>query len=124
MPSLVATTSALARASTKPNEMPNKYVNIAPVTQTRNKSQNAQKTPFQCSSGSCDSMQKTFTYREEIELHNKFFHGTGPSAQAQWLDQNIFTFNVEGYKRNKFYLSNIIKKYKPLICFLQETWFI
>ena len=36
--------------------------------------------------------------------------------------QDIFTFNVEGYKRNKFYLSTIIQKYCPLFVFLQEFW--
>ena len=32
------------------------------------------------------------------------------------------TFNIEGYKRNKFYLSNLIKKHKFMFLFLQEHW--
>ena len=27
-----------------------------------------------------------------------------------------------GYKRKRFYLSNIVKVYEPLFIFLQETW--
>ena len=29
---------------------------------------------------------------------------------------------MEGYRRNKFYLSHIISNYKPLLVFLQEHW--
>ena len=47
-----------------------------------------------------------------------FFHGAAP----QWLYETILTFNIEGYKCNRFYLSNIVKKYKPLFINLQETW--
>jgi len=32
------------------------------------------------------------------------------------------TFNIEGFKRNKFYLTSSIKKYNPLVLFLQEDW--
>ena len=31
-------------------------------------------------------------------------------------------FNIEGYKRNKFYLSKLVRDYDPLFIFLQETW--
>ena len=34
----------------------------------------------------------------------------------------MLTYNVEGYKRNKFYLSKIVKQYSPLFLFLQEHW--
>ena len=34
----------------------------------------------------------------------------------------IFSLNVEGYTRNKLYLSETIRKYLPKIIFLQETW--
>ena len=31
-------------------------------------------------------------------------------------------FNLEGLKRNKFYLSNLVSEYKPLFLFIQEHW--
>ena len=34
----------------------------------------------------------------------------------------VLTFNLEGYKRNKFYLSTLVKQYNPLFLFLQEHW--
>ena len=30
--------------------------------------------------------------------------------------------NIEGYNRNKFYLSKVISDYKPMFIFLQEHW--
>ena len=32
------------------------------------------------------------------------------------------SFNIEGFKRNKFYLAKIVEKYKPFIMCLQEHW--
>ena len=34
----------------------------------------------------------------------------------------IFSLNVEGYKRNKLYLSEVINDEMPMLFFLQETW--
>ena len=34
----------------------------------------------------------------------------------------MLTYNIEGYKRNKFYLSTLIEQYNPLFLFLQEHW--
>ena len=34
----------------------------------------------------------------------------------------MITYNCEGYRRTKFYLSHIVKKYSPIFLFLQETW--
>ena len=34
----------------------------------------------------------------------------------------MLTFNIEGYKRNKFYLTNLIKEFNPIFLFLQEHW--
>ena len=35
---------------------------------------------------------------------------------------NLLTFNIEGYNRNNFYLSQLLKKYECLFIFLQEHW--
>ena len=32
------------------------------------------------------------------------------------------TFNIEGYKRNRFYLQDLIQKEQPKLIFLQELW--
>ena len=34
----------------------------------------------------------------------------------------MLTYNIEGYKRNKFYLSSLIKQFNPLYLFIQEHW--
>ena len=34
----------------------------------------------------------------------------------------MLTFNIEGYKRNKFYLTKLIKELNPIFIFLQEHW--
>jgi hypothetical protein len=34
----------------------------------------------------------------------------------------MLTFNIEGYKRNQFYLSKLIKQYNPIFLFCQEHW--
>ena len=34
----------------------------------------------------------------------------------------MLSLNIEGYRRNKFYLSNLICEYKPIFIFLQEHW--
>ena len=35
---------------------------------------------------------------------------------------NMISFNIEGYNRNKFYLSQLLRKYKCIFIFLQEHW--
>ena len=34
----------------------------------------------------------------------------------------MLTYNIEGYKRNKFYLTSLIKQFNPLYLFIQEHW--
>ena len=34
----------------------------------------------------------------------------------------MLTYNIEGYKRNKFYLASLVKEFNPLFLFLQEHW--
>ena len=34
----------------------------------------------------------------------------------------MLTFNLEGFKRNKFYLSSLLEKYNPILVFVQEHW--
>ena len=52
----------------------------------------------------------------------EYFHETTRENKSQWLSKLIFTFNLEGYKRNKYYLSKLISDYKPLFLFIQERW--
>ena len=44
------------------------------------------------------------------------------SAPLLWLDLNILSFNIEGYQRNKHYLSQLIKDFSSQILLLQELW--
>ena len=39
-----------------------------------------------------------------------------------WLAENILTYNLEGYNRNKYYLTQLINSLSPLFLFLQEHW--
>ena len=73
-------------------------------------------------SGACYALQKTFSHKDELNLHMEFYHVEQAKASSQWLSHNLLTYNCEGYHRTKFYLSNIIKKHNPLFMFLQETW--
>ena len=34
----------------------------------------------------------------------------------------MLTFNLEGFKRNKFYLSKLLNEYNPFLIFIQEHW--
>ena len=45
----------------------------------------------------------------------------GPTA-AHGQSLVIITFNLEGYKRNRFYLKDLIKQEHPRLIFLQELW--
>ena len=35
---------------------------------------------------------------------------------------NVFTYNIEGYNRNLFYLAQILQKYECFFLFVQEHW--
>ena len=65
----------------------------------------------------CDAFQKNFTNKDAFDLHMMYFHDN-----SQWLDNYIFTFNIEGFNRNKFYLTSLIRNLNPLLLFLQEHW--
>ena len=68
--------------------------------------------PFPCTK--CDD---SFKHRDELDLHMEFFH-----TAMQRLARALVTYNIEGYKRNKFYLTTLLKKYDILFLFLQEHW--
>ena len=75
-----------------------------PETSSNTSSTEDRESPKYHCQGSCSSLQKTFDKQDELELHMEFYH-----KEQQWLDRAILTFNLEGYKRNQFYLSKLLK---------------
>ena len=44
------------------------------------------------------------------------------SGHSLWQPINLLCFNIEGYTRNKNYLTTLLKKETPKIIFIQELW--
>ena len=71
---------------------------------------------------SATPLPRPFTYPRN-QTHDDLFNVNFPNNLSnQWLYDRILSFNMEGYRRNKYYLSKLIKSHKFILIFIQEHW--